>query len=163
MVKIVSKALSTDEQMHLLRRFFDALQVIHQYEPRITEAGCRLLIFIALETRDRNRLLIPRLRDVTRRLDLTPSGASRLLETLTAKGRKGRAPDEGGFGLIETDDHIEGPRTKGFVLTEKGRKCVEEVLTALAGRPSGRFESHDADSLFKLLMTEWPQRPDNKG
>jgi DNA-binding MarR family transcriptional regulator len=160
MVKLESKALSSDEQMYLLRRFFDALQVIHRYEPRITEAGCRLLIFIALETRDRNRLLFPRLRDVTRRLDLTPSGASRLLETLTVEGRKGRAPDDGGFGLIETDDHIEGRRTKGYVLTEKGRKCVEEVLTALAGRPSGKFESHDSDSLLKLLMMERPQGRD---
>lgn len=121
------------------------------------------MIYIARETRDRKSLLIPRLRDVTRRLDLSPSGASRLLETLTVQGRKGRPREEGGFGLIETDDFIEGPRTNGYVLTEKGRKCIEEVLTALAGRPSGRFEPHDLGSLFKLMMAEWPERPDSKG
>jgi DNA-binding MarR family transcriptional regulator len=155
--------LTSEDQIHLLRRFFNALQVIHKHEPRITEAGIRLLLFVALETKDRSSLLIPRLRDVTRQLDLSPSGASRLLETLTAEGRRGRPPDEGGLGLIETDRHIAGRRTNGFVLSEKGRKCVEEVLTALSGKPSGRFECHNADSLFKLLIAEWPQQPSNKG
>ena len=163
MVKLKSNQLSFDEQYAPLRRFDDALQIIHRCEPRITFAGCRLLIFIALETKDRNSLLLPRLRDVTRRLDLSPSGASRLLETLTVEGRKGRAPEEGGFGLIETDDDIKGHRTYGYVLTEKGRKCVEDVRDALAGKPCGKFEPHDSDSLFKIMMAEWPQQVDKKG
>jgi DNA-binding MarR family transcriptional regulator len=153
--------LTLAKQMQLLRRFLDAHQVIRRYAPRITGAGCQVLIFIALETLDRKSLRIPRLRDVTRELDLSPSGASRLLETLTVGGRKGSA--EGGYGLIETDDFVEGRRTDGYVLTEKGRKCAEEVLSALAGKPCGGFEPHDLGSLFKLMMAEWQRRPDNKG
>jgi DNA-binding MarR family transcriptional regulator len=150
------------KQTQLLRRFLDAHQVIRRYAPRVTGAGCQLLIFIALETLDRKSLRIPRLRDVTRQLDLSPSGASRLLETLTVRGRKDSAREEGGYGLIETDDFIEGRRTDGYVLTERGRKCIEEVLGALAARPCASFEPHDLGSLFKLMMAEWQRRPNNE-
>ncbi|QDM16126.1 hypothetical protein FNL55_08920 [Tardiphaga sp. vice352] len=161
MTKAKAALLSIAQQTELLRRFLDAQQIIRKYAPRITGAGCQVLLFIALETSDRKSLRIPRLRDVARGLDLSLSGASRLLETLTAGGRKGSA--EGGYGLIETDDFIEGRRTDGYVLTEKGRKCVEQVLSALAGKPCGGFEPHDLGSLFKLMMAEWERRPDNKG
>lgn len=147
-------------QAQLLRRFFDAHQVIRRYAPRITGSGCQLLVFIAFETIDRKSLRIPRLRDVTEMLDLSRSGAIRLLETLTVGGRRDIARAEGGYGLIETDDFIEGRRTGGYVLTEKGRKCIEEILSALAGKPCGSFESHDLGSLFKLMMAEWERRPD---
>ena len=156
--------LTPNKQVQMLDRFAEAIEVIQRYAPRITgEYGCRLLIFIARETVDRKSLRVPRLRDVTRHLDLSSSGASRLLETLTVGGRKDIGRAEGGYGLIETDDFIEGRRTDGYVLTEKGRKCIEEVLSALAGRPCGSFEPHDLGSLFKLMMVEWKQRPDNKG
>ena len=153
--------LSLVKQAQLLHRFLDAHRVIRRYAPRLTGAGCQVLVFVALETLDRKSLRIPRLRDVTRELDLSYSGASRVLEALTVEGRKGSA--EGGYGLVETDDFIEGHRTDGYVLTERGRKCIEEVLSALAGKQCGGFEPHDLGSLFKLMMTEWKQRPDTKG
>lgn len=66
MTKAKAALLSIAQQTELLRRFLDAQQIIRKYAPRITGAGCQVLLFIALETSDRKSLRIPRLRDVAR-------------------------------------------------------------------------------------------------
>ena len=151
---------SQSEHLQMLDRFAEAIAVIQRYAPRITGTGLRLLVFIARESSDRKTLHVPRLRDMSRYLDLSSSGASRLLETLTVEGRKDTPRTEGGYGLVETDDFIEGRRTDAYVLTAKGKKCVEEVLSARAGKPCSGFDPHDLGSLFKLMMAEWERRPD---
>lgn len=162
MAKSKLKSSSVNEQDQILKRLLDALRIMRRYAPRITLAGCELLIFIARETANRERWLLPRLSDISRRLDLSHSGASRLLQSLTVNGREGRTPEEGGFGLVETLDDIKTHGPKAYVLTEEGRKCVEEVRDAIAGKPCGRFEPHDSESLFKLLIKELPQRPKDR-
>ena len=92
-------------------------------------------------------------------IGITQSNVNQLLASMTVKGRaktsSSASSGDEGYGLIETNDWIQGRRFTPYVLTEKGRACVTEMVTALLGHePSEEFRPHDMNSLFNLLLVQ---------
>lgn len=137
-----------------LAKFFAAQAVFRRYAPRATVSASMLFTFLALRTSDRSRLDLPTQSEMAEAIGASQSSVNHLLTTLTEKGRAKAAREEG-YGLIETNDWIQGRRFTPYVLTEKGRACVTEMMTALLGHePAEKFRPHDMSSLLKLLLVQ---------
>ena len=119
-----------------------------------------LFTHMARRTFNDGTMDLPSQTEMAKAIDVSLSGINHLLTTLTSKGRvKGgsSASKEGGYGLIETVDWIPGLRSFPYVLTAKGRKCLEQMVQALAGgREIEIPAAHDMDSLVKLIMFKQP-------
>lgn len=147
------------EMASALQRLFEAQAVFRKFAPRATVSAHMLFVFLALRTSDKRRLELPTQIAMAEAIGVTQSNVNQLLASMTVKGRaktsSSASSGDEGYGLIETNDWIQGRRFTPYVLTEKGRACVTEMMTALLGHePAEEFRPHDMNSLFKLLLVQ---------
>lgn len=142
-----------------LERFFEAQAVFRKFAPRATVSANMLFVFLALRTSDRSRLDLPTQSEMAEAIGVTQSNVNQLLASMTVKGRvrasASTSSGDEGYGLIETNDWVQGRRFSPYVLTDRGRTCVLEMLTALQDAPpTEEYRPHDMNSLFKLLLVQ---------
>lgn len=143
----------------LLERYLAGQAVFRRYAPKGTVGASMLFTLIARRTLNRGSLDLPTPKQMAEALDLSQSGINHLLASLTAQGRTkagAASTDEGnGYGLIETNNWLQGRRIVAYVLTQKGRACLNEMVQALAGdRPIEALDPHDGGSLAKLIFAQ---------
>jgi hypothetical protein len=146
--------LTKDEQRDALERLYASLKRVHARAPDLTLTGLLGLLYIALETMDGDIGRMPQTGKIARELEMSPSGTSRLLATLS-KGRGTRGNVSEGLDLVITNDWIPGRRPDGFVLTARGRERVIELMTDLTGRAPQAFSPLD-EGAFLLAMMRKP-------
>lgn len=144
------------EQKLTLQRLFDCLEIIRSHAPRLSLAATQSLIQIAIQTCDCSILDLPTSSSLGNKLDISRSGASRILTSLGPGGRPKSAEDRHseGHDFVETNDWIGGHRINAFVLSDKGRQCIFDMMQVLTGRDVVNYKPHDLNSLFKLLLLE---------
>lgn len=148
-----------EETETLLDRYLAAQTVFRRYAPKATVGASMLFTLIARRTLDRGVFDLPTPKQMADALDASPSSISHLLSSLTAKGRtranRAGTAEDSGYGLIEADDNLQGRRLNFYVLTPKGRVCLQEMVQALAGdRSIDDLTPHDSGSLFRLLIAQ---------
>ena len=149
----------------VLSRTIAALIVFKRYAPRTTVSGCVIFMEIARRGLKSHVLDLPNNAELSNLTDTSKSAVGHLIASMTPKGRAraGRPSpsDDDGFGLIETNDWLQGRRVSAYVLTEKGRACLQEMVQALAGdQPIEPLRPHDMNSLFKLALIDAGGRND---
>lgn len=149
-----AKKLTQDEQREALQRLFHSLRFLHSREPELTLTGLLGLLDVALETMGGDIKRMPRLGHIAQRLDMSQSGASRLMATLS-RGRGTRGTVRQGLGLVITNDWVEGRRPDGYVLTEQGREHVARLISDITGREPDKFEPLD-EGAFEAAMLAKP-------
>jgi DNA-binding MarR family transcriptional regulator len=123
---------------------FAMLWALRNEEPRISVAEVLAVMAVAMATRT-NRANLASVRDVAEKIGLTASGASRVLSNLS---------DPHGLNLVSSDRSVPGTRAEGYVLTEKGRALVAQMLAALTNWSASEFkrqafETHTLESYAK--------------
>lgn len=122
--------------MNDLDRLFAVLGLAQTEYPKLTITGLRTLLFIAAETAERDLDRIPTVKKVANKLDMTISGAGRLLDLLSKKGRVRGGEANEGLGLIESDD---SRRAVVYFLTEQGDSLVKQLLEKQTGENADWF------------------------
>lgn len=130
--------LDQPEIRRLLEALVAVLQAFRDHAPRISVAQVQATLVTALETMDtRQGERLPTVSDYAERLDLSPSGASRLMGNLSAESDETKAP------LVVSDRGPGARRSEAFVLTDAGRALVVRAVETISGRRVENFDTHD--------------------
>ena len=155
----MSTKLSPSDMGQALSGLFAALQIIRKREPRITVAEIQAAVQVALQTMDLESTNLPAVSDVARALDMSTSGASRVLSGLA---------QEEGPALVTSNRGRHGTRSEAFVMTDKGREVITSMLTALTRQSAEDFQAHtfktyaqaryiDETETTKLRAVRWDE------
>lgn len=147
--------MTTSEQTidNSLVRLCRALDWVRRMHPKLTLTGLLALMIIARETASRDLKLIPTASKLGDYLRISSSSAGRLLDTLS-EGRVRDGVMGEGLGLVMTDHWIWGRRTEGYVLTQRGRDLVNQILKDLTGSNPDWFDPFDENALVQILVRD---------
>ncbi|SEP51220.1 hypothetical protein SAMN04487843_1467 [Methylobacterium sp. ap11] len=142
----------------LLSRSFEAGVIFRRYAPKASLGAFLLFYYIALRTMDRRLFDLPTQTEMAKALGASLSGISHLLATLSPKGRtradRSGTSGDSGYGLIETNDWLQGRRLSTYVLTAKGRECLTEILRALGVQEADLPDPHTLDTVLKIMFVQ---------
>lgn len=136
-----------------LLRLCRALDWVRRMQPKLTLTGLLALMLIARETASRDLKRIPTASKLGAYLRMSSSSAGRLLDTLSEGRVRDGVPGQG-LGLVMTDHWIWGRRTEGYVLTQRGRELVNQVLKDLNGGDPDWFDPLDENALLQILVRD---------
>lgn len=137
-----------------LERLCVCLDQVRRQEPKLTLTGLLAVLLIARETNARDLSRLPIASKVGVALGMSSSVAGRLLDSLsTGRVRDGKAED--GLGLLATDSQILGRRSKGYVLTARGKSLVSQIIFDLSDENPDWFRPLDDDALFQVLVRDF--------
>ena len=130
--------LDEAEIRRLLENLVFVLGAFRKHAPRISVAQIQATFITALDTMDTKQgKRLPTVGDYVERLDLSPSGASRLMSHLSSKSSEVKS------SLVECDGGPGVRRSESFVLTEAGRDLVVQTIESISGRRAAKFDVHD--------------------
>ncbi|MCW2286086.1 DNA-binding MarR family transcriptional regulator [Rhodoblastus acidophilus] len=131
---------------------------IRKAAPELTLPGFLALLFIARETAARDWRRIPTVKKIAEEFGLTASGATRILEVLTERGRVHGVKTSKGLGLITSGEFLFEGRAAPYFLTTKGVALIKQVLADLAPGNSEPFEPYDEGALLLLAVAKVSKR-----
>jgi DNA-binding MarR family transcriptional regulator len=128
--------------------------------PDLSLPGFLALLFIARETAARDWRRIPTVKKIAKEFGLTPSGATRILEVLTERGRVHGVKTSKGLGLITSGEFLFEGRAAPYFLTPKGVALIKQILSDLAPGSTEPFEPYDEGALLLLAVAKVTKHPD---
>jgi DNA-binding MarR family transcriptional regulator len=141
----MSKRLSEKEFGHALSGVFSMLSTVRAQEPRISVAEIQAVIAVAMSTLP-TRTNLAAVREIADKLQMSPSGASRVLANLS---------DPEGLALLTSYRGVQGRRAEAYVLTEKGRSFVAEMVAAMTNTPKAEFGQFEAHTIESYAEDRW--------
>lgn len=131
-----------------LNSLYSCLSIARKTAPDITLAALMALLFVAQETGARDWSRIPTVKKVAKELGLTISGASRIIEVLSA-GRTHGVKVNKGLRLITNSEFLFARKAAFYFLTPKGVTLIKQIL---ADREPGSDKEFDPYNESTLLM-----------
>ena len=122
--------------------------------PNLTLPGFLALLFIARETAAHDWRRMPTVKKIAEEFGLTASGAARILEVLTERGRVHGVKTSKGLGLITSGEFLFAGRAAPYFLTPKGVVLVKQILTDLAPSSTEPFEPYDEAALLMQAIAK---------
>ena len=133
---------------------------VRKTAPDLTLPGFLALLFIARETAARDWRRIPTVKKIAEEFGLTASGATRILEVLTERGRVHGVKTSKGLGLITSGEFMFAGRAAPYFLTPKGVALIKQILAELAPGGTEPFEPYDEGALLMLAVAKVSKHPD---
>lgn len=135
--------MSETKTLTLITKLLEVFSIFA--EEKLSIAASRAFLFIAMASSDYDHPMLPSVTDVSRAIQMSPSGTSRLLSNLV----------ESDDPLILSDKGIRDSRSESFFLTERGRMLIETaLLSASLEKEIVKFFPLDLESFARSKYIE---------